>query len=150
MTAGFIEIGRFWHLPNDYKYFTNWGVTMTELYFTTILLSYAVQRCGKEQDRTPYAPCKMWKFVTYLFQTAITWEVIITIVYWALLWPTETHANHGIWYDFKRTCLVHLLPLIYLTVDFILNRIYFEWEQRWIQIIIMVIYGVLNIIVSKV
>jgi len=133
ITLSFIERSRFWHLPKDYKYFTNWGFTMTEFYFIIVVLAYAVDRFGsKAQDSNHFGNCKMWKWVTYLFQTAITWEVIITIVYWGLLWPTETHVAHGWLYDFKRTILVHLLPLIFLSIDFALNRIYFEWHQVWI------------------
>ena len=115
--------------PTSFKYFTNWGQTLTEIYFCMVMLAYAVERCDRgKQDVDHHATCKMWKVVTYLFQTALMWEVIITIVFWAILWPTETHITHGWCYDFRHTALVHLLPLIYLLVDFVLNRIYFEWH----------------------
>ena len=79
---------------------------------------------------------------------ALLWEVIITLVYWTILWPFENHPPGKKFEQFCKTSLEHLLPIIYLLVDFCFNRIYFEWHQIWVQMGVFVCYGVINITVT--
>ena len=86
----------------------------------------------------------MWKLVSVLFMTAIRMELCITSVYWAILWPIEKKVDDQS-YLFYKTSVVHMLPLIYLTTDFILNRITIEWSLLWLQWLIDVLYTFCNI-----
>jgi hypothetical protein len=132
MSAGFIAVVRNW-TTSDFKYFTVWGVTITELYFCLVMGSYVINSIrGGGKERDPHSPIRMWKFVSVFFQMALLWEVIITCVYWTILWPFETHPEGTKFTAFWHTSLVHLLPVIYLIVEYIFNRIYFEWHQLWV------------------
>jgi hypothetical protein len=137
---------------NSYKYFTTWGLNMTELYLLLAVSAY-ILNCfdnPKKEHRNPYACFEMWKWVTIVYQVALTWETVITIVYWSILWSTENHANHSWWYYFWRTALVHILPLVYLLIDYSMNRFYFEESHIWIITGTMVAYGGVNIAVTKI
>jgi hypothetical protein len=67
MSAGFLAVVRNW-TTSDFKYFTVWGVTITELYFCLVMGAYminAIRGAGKERD--PHSPIRMWKFVSVFF-----------------------------------------------------------------------------------
>jgi len=113
------------------------------------LVAYIQRQRGMEKEKDPYSPFRLWKWVTVLFQTALLWETVITIVFWLLLWGFGAHAG-TFFHDFCDTSIVHLLPIIYLLIDYSLNRIYFEWNQVWIQMACFLAYGALNITVTKV
>lgn len=150
-TSFFIYNATNWRYPAIYKYFTIWGMTLTTIYFLIVMIGYLCEYCNKGErgiDPKPYSPFRMWKWVTFTFQAALTWETVITIVYWALLWPTEDHSD-GAWHDFIRTSIGHLWPFVYLMIDFVLNRYYFEWKQIWLILITVIIYGGVNITVTK-
>lgn len=38
----------------------------------------------------------------------------------------------------------HSVPLFLLTIDFVLNRVYFELHSLWINVIFLNFYGVIN------
>lgn len=64
----------------------------------------------------------MWKFVSFLFHFAVVYEVIITIIYWSILYRFEK-VSSPLEHLFVMTSLVHMLPMTYLIIDFSLNRI---------------------------
>jgi hypothetical protein len=134
--------------PKSYKYFTTWGMTITTLYYVLLMVAYILKRFETpNQQKNPYSPFRMWKWVTFIYQCALCWETIITIVYWSVLWPTEVHINK--WHEIKKNFLGHLFPLIYLYIDYALNRYYFEWHQIWLVMGTFVAYGTVNISVTK-
>ena len=46
-------------------------------------------------------------------------------------------------------CLDHAFPITFLFIDFVLNRIYFEWNQVYANMGVFLVYGLVNITVSK-
>ena len=75
--------------PFVFEFFTIWGLNVTELYFTLSLLAYIVRKCKgppKEADKDPFSPWRLWKWVTFIFQTILLWELVITVVFWTILW----------------------------------------------------------------
>ena len=74
----------------------------------------------------------MWKTVTFIFQTVLLWEVIISVVFWIFIWPGMHPPSEEWWVKFLGTgiCL-HLIPILLLLIEYGMNRIYFEWQQIW-------------------
>ena len=124
-----------------------WGLTATSVYFISILTAYIHAHFANSGNQNPDASFKLWKCVSFLFQTALLWEVVITIVFWTLLWPYYPKDQNA-FRLFLQQSKYHLLPLVYLTVDFTFNRIYFEWSHLWVQLTIFWIYGAVNIYVT--
>ena len=74
--------------PFVFEFFTIWGLNVTELYFTLSLLAYAVRKWkGPSKETDPYSPWHLWKWVTFIYQTILLWEIVITLVFWTILWP---------------------------------------------------------------
>jgi hypothetical protein len=86
-------------------------------------IEYFVTMKKPKKLENPYSPFQLWKWVTFLFQAAILWEIIIALVYWSILWPGE--SNHSL-QALIDEMMYHLFPVVYLIIDFFMNRIYFE------------------------
>ena len=109
-----------------FKYFTEWGLAITAIYFTIVLVAYIeyyVTMNKPKKLENAYSPFKLWKWVSFLFQAAILWEIIITLVFWTILWPG--YSNHSFHYLIIEM-MYHLFPVVYLIIDFCMNRVYFE------------------------
>lgn len=109
-----------------FKYFTEWGLAITAIYFTIVIVAYIEFFLTMKQPKKltdPYSPFRLWKWVTFLFQAALLWEIIITLVYWSILWPGE--SDHSL-QSLIDEMMFHLFPCVYLIIDFCMNRIYFE------------------------
>ena len=112
-------------VPDSFKYFTLWGVCISETYFSILMIAYIVDYFSKHEERkykNPYSPFRMWKWVTFLFQTAFLWEIAITTIYWGMLWWYETHSVK----TFFNECKDHLMPFLILLTDYIINRVTYE------------------------
>jgi hypothetical protein len=67
MSAGFIFVVSKWKF-RYFKYFTVWGVVITELYFCLLMVAYIVEMfLGKKESRDPHSILRMWKWVSALF-----------------------------------------------------------------------------------
>ena len=95
------------------------------------------------------SPWHAWKWVSSLFMTALLWECIIASIYWPILYPEDrkqrligdTRAQIGNVFD-------HAVPIILLWVDWALNRIWIEWRQIYPNLLVILFYGIVNIIVT--
>jgi hypothetical protein len=145
MSAAFTYETLQYKFPVEYKFFTFWGFALTEAYFVAVMAAYA--RNAYRKHKGLEAPSRMWKVVSSLFHFAVTFEVVITLIYWTLLWPYEK-VNSPLPHIFYSTCLVHFLPLTYLSIDFCFNSIHIEWNFVWPLIVTVFLYGQVNIIVT--
>ena len=86
-----------------------------------------------------------------MFQTAILWELVIFTIYWSLLYPDDKASGRldTPWAMFS-DCLDHMFPLAFLITEWCLNRIYFEKNQVWANIGVILFYGLVNLTVTKV
>lgn len=100
-------------------YLTDWGITITMLYFILASLSYY------KKSLMPYA--------YILFETIWPLECGITILYWTLVAPFST-------IDFYRSPFVHILPFMTLLCDFLLNRVIFLRKHYKYFLIINLVY----------
>ena len=90
----------------------------------------------------------MWKWCTCVFQITWLWNFIITTIYWAMLYPFETHSYgpyETIWRNRD-----HVLPILLITIDWSINRMHFDWTFVWLNLILALIYGAINIAVTKI
>ena len=45
---------------------------------------------------------------------------------------------------------MHVLPLVVVTVDWCLSSMRYEWQSVWINLAIVIFYGLINLTVTKV
>jgi hypothetical protein len=84
-----------------------------------------------------------WKLYSTIFMMALLWESVIASVYWSILWPDDKKAHHGVWFFWNAGD--HAAPIILLTIDFIFNRVYWELNQIYANMLIFLIYGFVNL-----
>jgi len=76
------------------------------------------------------------------------WNFVITVINWAVLVPLEgvtynTQIRH--WLE----VMDHVCPFVYVTIDWALCRIQYEKTSIGINMIIVAIYGLVNIAYTK-
>lgn len=132
------------------QYFTIWGVWLTTGYFTFAVITHLryLKRDKQMQDNDSLW-CS-WKWVSSLYMTAFLWECVIASVYWSILYPADRKGYlkdnpSGNWWN----CCDHFFPIVALITDWFLNRIYFEFNQFWANMIVFMVYGLVNIGVTK-
>lgn len=64
-------------------FLTNWGIVMVTLYFYAVLVQMILQYLTKQDNFIP----GLWKCTHILFELAITYELVIVVVFWAIIYP---------------------------------------------------------------
>lgn len=122
-------------------FLTLWGYTMTFIYFSINTYYY-------------YDEYPTFKLST-LFHMAFTLECVITIMFWAVIFPTQknTSTNHLKSDDhsmkvakFIATFLLHLMPIVLLSIDFSLNKIILKKENLSYLLVTLMLYFFVNFI----
>lgn len=86
----------------------------------------------------------MWKWTSSLFMSALLWEMVITLVFWFLLFPNSDYSSvTGM--NYLLMYINHTVPLLVLLIDFCFNAIWFEKHQVWPNLAVFLLYGLLNI-----
>jgi len=70
---------------------------------------------------------------------------VIASVYWTLLYPDDRDRLKDNPVKNWWNCCDHALPICALITDWCLNRIYFEWNQIYANILVFGVYGLVNI-----
>jgi hypothetical protein len=68
---------------------------------------------------------------------ALVYEVLITVVYWCLLHDSNDS-------DAVKVSM-HIVPLVLLAIDFAVSRIVIEKWHVWPNLVVLIIYGLVNI-----
>ena len=71
---------------------------------------------------------------------AVVFEYIVTLIFWTALYDGSGDFN---------TFAAHILPCTLLTIDFACNRIYVDFMQFIANLIILTLYGMVNLIATK-
>ena len=76
---------------------------------------------------------------------------MIFTIYWTLLYPDDKASGRldTPWAMFS-DCLDHLFPVTFLITDWCINRIYFEKNQVHANVVVILIYGLINLTLTKV
>lgn len=114
-------------------YLTQWGFMLTFAYF----IATVIQR--------PETATKAQISGT-LFISAFSIELSITIIYWIALFPSYDNKE-GL--RLVNAITFHSFPLVFLTVDFVINRLKYPLRQSIIFLSVFVgLYTINNIIIS--
>lgn len=95
-----------------------------------------------------------WKLCSWLFTMTLWWEIIITIVYWSFF-HGKFKGNKDVVTAAEQILLEiknitdHLVPIVCLIGDWILNSISCEPRQFWPNLIPISLYLIVNFIVVK-
>ena len=82
--------------------------------------------------------------------TATLWSCIITSIYWSILYKNDKELIKDR-PDLKFLKFGnHLLPIAFLSIEWLLNRIYFETNQIWANMGVFLFYGLVNFTVTKI
>jgi len=74
-------------------------------------------------------------------------EIVITIFFWSFEADAGTPPGIARAIDLYSD---HSLPLTLLTIDFCVNRVYYELHSLWINWIFMFVYGLTNLAYTKI
>jgi uncharacterized membrane protein YwaF len=118
---------------------------MTTFCFT-LLLSGHIVNSKRDDSKSTFL---MWKWCTAVFQITWLWNFIITTIFWSLLFPFMSHGG-GVDLNSVMGYVDHILPFSLTTIDWCLNRMRFEKRFIWLNLTLALIYGVINIVVTKV
>jgi hypothetical protein len=84
-----------------------------------------------------YSPLLLWKWGIFFYVTSFTFEIIITIFFWAILFPLMKKADVFTFID-------HIAPIVILLIDYTMSRIPFTIRHLPLAMIILLIYGTIN------
>ena len=90
------------------------------------------------------SPWCLWKLAVFLFETSLTFEVIITIFFWAVLFPDQDTAFDP--FDF----IDHIAPFLILVIEYSMNRIPFSMRHMPLSLALLLVYGIVNMCYSLV
>ena len=132
-----VSIGLYvWRDPlSNFKYFTQWGK-----WFTFITFAIGSFVCDKEveqfehqtyQDdnfvKRKYRCCRPWKLFTFLYESTLIMEIIVTSFYWTVLYEGNCRdkIDNSMTGDFNFACFCavtdHTFPMFALLVDYTYN-----------------------------
>ena len=129
-------------------FFTNWGILFTTISSTFIFL-YTIRfengyLTTKTQDNyaplSLYSPWQVWKWGMFCFETALTFELIVTLFFWAVLFPDMTESDKSDPFEF----IDHIAPIVILIIEYSFNRIPFNMKHCPVSVGILVFYGIFN------
>ena len=131
------------------EYFTIWGWLLT---VTTVIMSQFLNPTytARGYFRSKNSCFLAWKWFTILFQFSLIMEIIITPVFWILLWGyvKDEPKFEPFW---KKTALIldHCMPLIILLFEFVfVNAIAFSRRHLLLLILLSFIYLLVNMSVT--
>lgn len=118
--------------------FTIWGLIASILSFMLLILhSY-----NRKRKKTWYHQW-LWRTALLLFETAIVWEIVITIVFWSILYKDVKSFIFGGIDDFNMH-FDHIFPVVFLLIEFSTNKYLFRL-QHWIIVVFLgSIYAAFN------
>lgn len=129
MTAAAVYNMSFW-LPKkanyiDYsQYFTYWSMWLSLFYFFFIAILMIVKKAWRIQPPSLQLE-QNWisRVGTIAFHIAYTSEIIVTLIYWAILYRPNDEETEDEELKALGNISVHAVPIILLTIDWALNRI---------------------------
>jgi hypothetical protein len=109
----------------DYsQYFTYWSMWLSFFYFLFIAILMIVKKAWHVQPPSLLLE-QTWisRVGTIAFHIAYTSEIIVTLIYWAILYRPNDDETEDEELEALGNISVHAVPIILLTIDWVLNRI---------------------------
>jgi hypothetical protein len=127
-------------------YFTHWGIymsTATYTFFTLFTIRYHFFLTTKESIannfKNIYSSWLLWKWSVFFYCASLTYEIIITLFFWVILYPSITNPS-------VFTFLDHIAPIVILLLDYVMNRIPFSIRHLPVAFALLIIYLLVNMI----
>ena len=105
------------YIAHKFKYFTSWSHMITFLYFILVL---TIQKDNKKRKNN----------LSILFQLAFSCQFMVTVVYWSML-HDGAMKKIKCPYLIKYCYTSHILPFIYLLIDFFFNNIILQSKKTF-------------------
>jgi hypothetical protein len=119
-------IGWRW-FPVSIIYFSNWGFWTTNIYFVLVLMKFP--------DR------EVTKRFSHFFHTLIAMEIVITVVFWTLIYPSSGYPKEG---KIIQNFAIHVIPIGCLLVEFLINKIHVCKKSFKYLVVVGLAYSLLN------
>ena len=91
-----------------------------------------------------YSPWLLWKWGIIFYESAFTFEVVITLFYWAVLYPGTDESEKAEPHYLRNNLFLHASPLLALLIDYGINRIPFMFKHLPLSLLIIIVYGIVN------
>jgi hypothetical protein len=125
-------------------YFTNWGIFITAITYTVFTIftvrQYYYLKTKESMVRNYqniYSPWLLWKWGVFLYVASFTFEIIITLFFWTVLFWEFKKKNIWLFVD-------HIAPIVVLLIDYFMNRIPFSFRLLPLATIVLFVYGIVN------
>ena len=119
-------------------FLTNWGLHFA---FFSLVLNYQASNDQKQYpDKVTGLMFYKWRLAVLLFEVSVWIQVVITILFWSLLWKSPKE------YTFKEYfgILKHSLPWAFMLIEFLMQKWVFKIERIWIVIVTATLYMLVN------
>ena len=127
----------------ELRYFTNWGVNITCISFCILAychINEMINTKNNGQHVNVYSPWMSEKWAIFFSQLALTFEGVIVIFYWCILFPLHGHVGYSQW-EVIQDYINHAVPVTVLFLDFVMNVVPFHFRHLPFFLGIMIIYG---------
>ncbi len=108
-------------------FLSSWGFWTTHAYLLLVLIMFPDREVSKRFG--------------HFFHTVIVLEIVINVIFWALINGGTSEHQEGI--DWQNLAL-HLLPVSSMLMDFIINRIYVCKESLKFLLAVFLAYSAVN------
>ena len=115
-------------------YLTSLGGLFTIIYFLLTVIAY-LPCCDKPSERDGSSPWHLWKWCVAVFSVIFNIELMVTLVFWIMLFPTLT--IEGTIFNYYS---MHIVPLVSLFIDLSMSAILIEFNQILINFAIDILY----------
>lgn len=115
-------------------FLTDYGFILTLIYFTIVTIHLVISKVMKRSSAINF----IGECINIVFESAFVIEFVLTLLFWILL----SEGQNELW-EFDNLGL-HLYPLLYLLVDFLLNSYAFPIRHITITFTLAIIYIIIN------
>ena len=130
-----------------FTYITTWGLLFTTITFVLSVLFIGESDSGQLSEiNNEQSFFKCFKLLIILYQFSIASEILITILYWAIIYNPTNHDKYTSIQIVGTVYCDHIVPLVLLILDYIfLSSIPFTLRLIPIHMMIATLYLIVNL-----
>jgi hypothetical protein len=132
----------------EFKYLTIWGMFLTLISIVLSLFFCKDETAYLAPDfiEKPYAYFQLWKWYIFIFELAISFEVIIAPYFWAFLWSAWNTGKEGTVEELNLIFCHSFSIAILLLEFFVVNAFPISFRHFSAIFFIMILYMIDNVI----
>ena len=136
ITTLFIEDGNF----ENMKTFSVWGISLTAITFLLLILNSTTRlRRSSTCHQITFKTTLMW------FEVSMMWNVIITVIFWSILYKDVVWNPFGSLQNFN-IHTIHIFPILFCMIDYCTNVYLFRIHHLIIVNIVSFSYVFFNMV----